>query len=901
MRRFIGAIAVTTFLLPAQELSIRPSGDGLELHWLRTFPPSSGVPTIIENRIFSSGNLLDWSRDSTLTFRDPVGDGLSRLKIVPNDASRFFRIEEFLTYAHRSTPSDPPAFYQQQFRNAMAGFRSSPAPDESECLSGIEWDVTQALYWDQFNTTPAEHNENLAPNDPERRITNFKLNDAERARFIQNGFVVSPRIDLIAPDPFGGHPNPVDYYYSLWTDDLPVFITADSVLDAWHETFLRMLEEVEEFVLYPKLRELVIGLENQSDLKSTWDSNDTPGAENVRQAMADLNLYLGTALRLLIDLDNGGPTGDLSSPSHWYQAARDHSDNTKSGLYGDGGRIEDMTLFTPRGHYTNSRVLTAYFQGFLWLSRAQFQIASSTPTEQSDRELRAAILLALHVRDRGLLDEWQFIESFVQTLNGQSDAMTVVEMLALLESLSLDRVTALTSDSDVTTIRKALLASNYGIQEINNGNAFVVNCNPVDYELPRALSLVGQRWTPDSWTFGKTVFPEVKNNGVAVLRRVPSGLDVAYATLGNDTALPILTNRMVDPNGVPFRDGFDYRDNLDSVRSVLDSQESTFWTEHTYGSWLYSLRALSEPIPASAPDTFRTGAWKHRIMNTQLASWTQLRHDTLLYAEQSFTPPVICEFPCGYVDPYPDLWERLSEMALQYKSLLSPLELHGTFWVEAREHFGGESPVSLQNWNSFRGLDPDVNDNQIWYLLPEPINRGTRIAAMCDHLDNFSQRCLTLETIARQQLDGLPHTNEMNEFIRDTVETFSSASCDGFRYYTGWFPNLYFKTPFSSPYNHPSAIWKPVVADVHTDSEDDCSGDPGGILHEGTGHSQFMLVAVKNADGTSCVYGGPVLSHYEFLEPLGTRLNDGAWEARVVRGEVPDPEEWKLNYLVPKE
>jgi hypothetical protein len=149
-----------------------------------------------------------------------------------------------------------------------------------------------------------------------------------------------------------------------------VFISSDSVLDAWHATFLGMLEEIEELVLYPKLRQLISNLSDLSVLEAAWENEGTAGAEHVREAGVDLNLYLGTAQRLLVGFDDSGPSSDLASPVHWFRAAKDHSQTTKPGLYGDGLRFEDMTLFTPRGHNTNSKVLTAYFQGFLWLSRA---------------------------------------------------------------------------------------------------------------------------------------------------------------------------------------------------------------------------------------------------------------------------------------------------------------------------------------------------------------------------------------------------------------------------------------------------------------------------------------------------------------------------------------------------
>ena len=884
-------IGVSSPLL-AQRLSIHQSETGIELTWPRNYPPSSGVPSILESRIFSSPDLYNWVEETTLTLDDSAGSGISSWMIPPGQTSQYFRLDQDLKYAHRAAPSAPPASYQLQFLSAMDGFRSASSVEDPDCLPAIGWEPTTANYWTEFNTTPEEHNADLAANDPERRLTDFSLNEAEILKFRENGFVVSPRVNLINWDNLGGFPTPVDYYYKLWADDLPVFISSDSVLDAWHSTFLGMLEEVEELILYPTLRDFMGELSDLSEIETSWENNDSPGADQVRQAIDDLNVYLGTAQLLLRGFDDSPPSDDQSLPIHWFQAAQAHSATTKTGLYGDGSRFEDMTLFTPRGHYANSQVLTAYFQGFLWLSRAQFQMGYATATSQCDRELRAAILLALQVRDRNFMSRWEELESFLQSLAGQSDAMTVAEMVALLESLSLDDPADIASDVNLGTIRAALLATNYGAQEID-GRTIDPGCNPPNFVLPRALSLFGQRWTPDAWTFQNVVFPKVKEDGMSIARRIPSGLDVAYATLGNDTALPILDDRMSSQEGVPFRDGYDYQENLDSVRSVIDAQEKGFWSEHTYGSWLYALRGLSKPVPATAPDTFRTAAWKRRVMSTQLMSWTQLRHDTLLYAEQSFTPPVVCEFPDGYVDPYPELWMRLSEMALQYRDLLAPLTLSGEFVIERRASWSEPSDL-LRHWNSVVGYTSQAEVSGI------VVDRGNRIAAMITHLEHFSDRCLTLEAIARQQLAGLPHTLEMHEFVKDTVETFSIESCAGYRQYTGWFPHLYFETAFSNPDDHPSALWNPVVVDVHTDSVSDCHGNPGAILHEGTGHAQFILVAVKHADGTSCVYGGPAMSHFEFLEDRETRLNDTQWKQRIDAGNAPPYADWKLDYLVPE-
>ena len=59
----------------------------------------------------------------------------------------------------------------------------------------------------------------------------------------------------------------------------------------------------------------------------------------------------------------------------------------------------------------------------------------------------------------------------------------------------------------------------------------------------------------------------------------------------------------------------------------------------------------------------RTPMWNRRILNTQLESWAELRHDNLLYAKQSFTAVAACEYPDAYVDPYPAFYAAMARMA----------------------------------------------------------------------------------------------------------------------------------------------------------------------------------------------------------------------------------------------
>ena len=88
--------------------------------------------------------------------------------------------------------------------------------------------------------------------------------------------------------------------------------------------------------------------------------------------------------------------------------------------------------------------------------------------------------------------------------------------------------------------------------------------------------------------------------------------------------------------------------------------------------WLATLRQLSKPTTDPAiRKSCATRAWAMRTLNTQLASWTQLRHDTILYAKQSYTSGVLCYYPAGFVEPVPHFWARLQKMVERAADLLA--------------------------------------------------------------------------------------------------------------------------------------------------------------------------------------------------------------------------------------
>jgi hypothetical protein len=92
-----------------------------------------------------------------------------------------------------------------------------------------------------------------------------------------------------------------------------------------------------------------------------------------------------------------------------------------------------------------------------------------------------------------------------------------------------------------------------------------------------------------------------------VQRRIPSGLDVAFAVLGNDAVVPELAARINNISGRRFRDGLPYQHNLAALRTVLDGADASAWEDSMALHWLGCLRQLSVPTTdARYPEAMRT-------------------------------------------------------------------------------------------------------------------------------------------------------------------------------------------------------------------------------------------------------------------------------------------------------
>ena len=726
-------------------------------------------------------------------------------------------------------------------------------PDPGHLLSEISYDPTDAQFWKEFNRPPGKRDPALPPFIPhEGRLTDFRLDDQELNAFKQNGFVVTGRL---------GHHSFADSYYRIFSDDLPVFITLDSVLNAWHHNYRSILAELEELILSDQFYAIIHSMREQlPELANITSEALTP-------SLHDADLYLTIILSLF-----SGPTIPSILGQSDAEIARILALIQQGGLHSLSlfGRTEpeltDFSQFKPRGYYTRSKVLRRYFQAAMWCGRIDLRVAG--PKERaSTRELGTAMLLREAMLRAGQLEAWNQFDRIIGMLAGVSDSMTVTQLGSVLKAAKLENVSQVNSLSQLSQLQEQIESGQLGVQAITSHGFFASPGGP-PLKLPRSFTLFGQRFVMDSWALSHLVFDRIFRDKQKLRRRLPSAVDMAFTVLGNRSTADLLANRIGNQNGVPFRDGYPIQHQLGALADVFDAMPIDRWQDHIYNAWLFSLRQMSAPYEASFPEVFRTKAWSRKTLSSQLASWTQLRHNTVLLAKQSATPPVICSFPHSYVEPNHSAWLALAEMASQTADQFEAVETGGKVL-----------------------LFPDSD------FFQEVVSKRQILEKQKQTLRHFQQTCTQLAEIVQVQNRRQPLSKGQQHFLENMVEIM--VDYVGIRTYSGWYPRLYYREMQGQGGTHPCDLWDPLVTDVHTDFPSAPDGDPGTILHEAVGSPAMMLISIDCAERR--VYAGPVFTYYEFTSGPGNfdRMTDEDWKETLTAGEQPQEPEWTREHRSP--
>ncbi len=170
----------------------------------------------------------------------------------------------------------------------------------------------------------------------------------------------------------------------------------------------------------------------------------------------------------------------------------------------------------------------------------------------------------------------------------------------------------------------------------------------VDTPVGKQFRLMGQRFIPDADIIQKLVTP--------LKRPIPKGLDV-MAALGSKRAEDLLLNVYKESELWE-----EYPDKLKEMQTKYAELDTKVWQSNMYYGWMWTLKGFLHPYEAGYPSFMTNDAWQDKSLSTALGSWSELKHDTVLYGKQSGAecgggeePPEIK----GYIEPNIEVYEKL--------------------------------------------------------------------------------------------------------------------------------------------------------------------------------------------------------------------------------------------------
>ena len=112
-----------------------------------------------------------------------------------------------------------------------------------------------------------------------------------------------------------------------------------------------------------------------------------------------------------------------------------------------------------------------------------------------------------------------------------------------------------------------------------------------------------------------------------------------------------------------------FAERMDALRACVGRASVSAWTSSLYSSWLYTLMPVLEPKGEGYPSYMTSVQWQKKALETFAGSYTELKHDTVLYAKQVMAemgggPEEVVD-DRGYVDPEVTVYKRFALLAQQ--------------------------------------------------------------------------------------------------------------------------------------------------------------------------------------------------------------------------------------------
>ena len=585
-------------------------------------------------------------------------------------------------------------------------------------------------------------------------------------------------------------------YDENYYDYTPSFITTDLFLQVLHMHLSKEMMSLEQDKMIPIVSSMLT--EQLKQIAAIAKAAKDPA---VKDAAEWDQAYYAIALSLL--------SGEKQPVPETYSVAFQNelgklqeAQGRKSEFLGDS--LFDYSQLQPRGNYTRTDSLKRYFKCIKWLNSAPIFL-------DEDRGLTRAIVLgSTMLKSDGSLKNYQTFSGIVEFLAGEENNISMTNLVAVLNHYKDLKLEDLLSKATMEKIRLELYGSNPRKFEPKGGNL-----TTVDFLARKKFLFTAGRYTFD----GEILQRLTHITRPTPMRTFPKALDV-FAVMGNKTAEDILLNVYQEGKSWPG-----YPDTLKLLKSKFQNFNS--WNANIYNKSMEVTLSLQKTSSA-LPYFMQLPNWQKKNLNTMLATWTELKHDMILYIEQpsgaemgdggEIPPPQ----KIAYVEPQLEFWNKCLELLQLNSKMLS---------------------------------SNNVITKKVDY-------RNTELEKIAKFLNKISSKEMKGELVTNPEFDSL-------SFLGGQIESLTL--------------NILESTEMTTSTVRTPDRYVAVATDVYT-YNDKC-------LEEGVGLGDEIYV-VADINGLLYLTRGAVFSHYEFIQPTSERLTDEEWQQQLLDNKEPPQAVW---------
>lgn len=427
----------------------------------------------------------------------------------------------------------------------------------------------------------------------------------------------------------------------------PNFVTVDSMMHTYHLYFAYLLRNVEKKYLIDEFSELLSNM-----LVESYNQYEQCKGTEFEDA-AFRNVAFFAVPCVLLDESAKFPESVKDIVVNEYDKIMAAEGIDICEITDD---YEDYSQYKPRGYYEGDKELENYFRAMMWCGRIQF----NQDNEDMDK---SALLMTLAIND-GNFEKWDSIYAITSFFAGASDDPGYPEYMSIFDKVY--------EDADVADIAENIEKWNefHGLTAKLTApkiNSIVIDDAEDSNNVILGYRFMGQRFSIDAEIMQNLVYSRVGEYEDEDKRMLPDVLDVP-AALGSQTAYDIL-----EKSGETSYKNYD--ENLEELKEEFADDESDVWSQSLYSGWLHTLKPILDEKEEGYPWFMRTEAWKKKNLETFAGSYTELKHDTILYSKQ-----IMAEMGGGdeedkdfrgYVEPEPLVFSRFENLAVNTKEGLN--------------------------------------------------------------------------------------------------------------------------------------------------------------------------------------------------------------------------------------